>query len=77
VLNLFRPEGDSIRDPSFGTRAYAQAKAVTHTGVLPVHHLGPKSAQPRNPLLHGRWRGDAVPVTHGNERRGSVDPRSE
>jgi hypothetical protein len=67
-LDLFRPEANSVRDPSFGTRTHAKPEAMTNAGVLVILHTGPCSSQRRNPLFHDGGRCDSIGITNGNER---------
>jgi hypothetical protein len=49
LLNLFRPEANSVCDPSLGARTDAEAEAMTNTAVLSIFHFGAQSAQRSNP----------------------------
>jgi|tagenome__1003787_1003787.scaffolds.fasta_scaffold20549535_2 hypothetical protein len=39
-LNLFRPEANRVRYPSFGARPHAEAEAMTDATVLSILHFG-------------------------------------
>jgi hypothetical protein len=42
-LDLFCPEANGVRDPSFGARTDTKAEAMTNAGVFVILHVSPGS----------------------------------